>query len=71
MGSRLGHCTGLLFIDVAAHATSVDAWRKPEGQQWVEGGVHGEGKRRYNMSRRGCKTFPVQAPDTAELQTML
>lgn len=27
-GSRLGHCTGLLLVDVAAHTTSVHAWRK-------------------------------------------
>lgn len=26
-GSRLGHCTGLLVIDVAAHTTSVHTWK--------------------------------------------
>lgn len=29
-GSRLGHCTGLLVIDVAAHATSVHAFGPEE-----------------------------------------
>lgn len=61
-GSGLGHGTGLLFIDVAAHAAGVHAWRDHRGQQRggqgkIEGGrviVRGGGSRRHSRARRGC-----------------
>lgn len=55
-GSRLGHCTGLLVIDVAAHATSVDSWRDQKGrivgeQSGVEQRDGGETKVKQKQER--------------------
>lgn len=56
-GSRLGHCTGFLLIDVAANATSVHAWRETTGTaaggSSGRGGKNREGKRRYSVSKKG------------------
>lgn len=42
-GSGLGHGTGLLVIDVAAHAAGVHAWRDHRGAAEVRGGVIDKG----------------------------
>lgn len=50
-GSRLGHCTGFLLIDVAANATSVHAWRETTGT--AVGGVVREGGVKTERAREG------------------
>lgn len=42
-GSGLGHGTGLLVIDVAAHTSSVDAWKNHRVQQRGRGYQEAEG----------------------------
>lgn len=75
-GSRLGNCTGLLVIDVAAHTTSVHAWKNHrDKQRETRVKTEREGKRRCNMCRTRCKTvflsgFP-QAREAAVMHTML
>lgn len=68
-GSRLGHCTGLLVIDVAAHTTSVHAWKNHRDSSGLSGVSQGQREGR-NMSRRGRKTFSCVPPqEFAVMQT--
>lgn len=36
-GSRMGHSTGLLVIDVAAHSTSVHTWKNHRNSSGLSG----------------------------------
>lgn len=53
-GSGLGHGTGLLVIDVAAHTASVHTWRDHRGAaEGKDGVINGGGRSRWGSEAGG------------------
>lgn len=50
-GSRMGHCTGLLVIDVAAHTTSVHAWKNHRDSSGLSGVIRGQEEVQHKQER--------------------